>query len=367
MAQDQVPKDQDNGTENDMPASVIFTEMMRRAASNREAPPPPDDTDSALPDEPPDADDNAKSPDELRHDAAMEAQRLRRVQRRRERRRQTTVGVFGGLFRSLLVIVISAGLMATILSWWTDPASLDADLRANMRSIDVTLESGSVIVPTPRPTPNWMRRIGIISGHSGVFMDGNTPRDDPGAVCYGPDGEVLLTEREINFAVADRVVNGLRELGYTVDLLEEFDPRLDAYQAAALVSIHANDCSEYYNADGTLASAFLVSQAQNRPEGGEDTRLRECIADEYGALTELERRYSLTRDMTDYHIFRSIDARTPGIIIELGFMRGDQELLVNQPDLLALGIINGIRCFLEGSTDTPQATPADTAAIETNP
>src|SRR5690606_34394711 len=76
-------------------------------------------------------------------------------------------------------------------------------------------------------TPNWARRIGIVSGHRG-------PENDPGAVC--DDG---LTEREINFAVAQLVVRSLREQGYSVDLLDEFDPRLTTYQAAALVSIHS--------------------------------------------------------------------------------------------------------------------------------
>jgi N-acetylmuramoyl-L-alanine amidase len=150
------------------------------------------------------------------------------------------------------------------------------------------------------------------------------------------------------------VVDALRERGYTVDLLEEADARLAGYSATALVSIHSNDCSSYPNADGSESSAFLVSQAEDRPQNGEDNRLQECMADEYHTVTGLERRFSLPDDMTDYHVFREIDVRTPGIIIEIGFMRGDQEFLINDQDIIAEGVVNGIQCFMDGTTPSAQ-------------
>lgn len=372
----------DNHNENERPepaASVVFTEMMRRAANAVQATFDPasqdnDDTvdegdEAVVTHQPP----PKRSTEDLRQDAAMEKQRIRRVQRRRERRRQNTVGVFGGILRSVLVIGISGMLMATILSLWTDPESLNPDVRSSI-GVRIAEQSGMqpelVMSPTMRVTPNYVRRVGVISGHSGIFMNGDEPVNDPGAVCYGQNGEVLLTEQEINFAVSERVVTALRSRGYTVDLMEEFDNRLTDYQASALISIHANDCSEYRNLDGSLVSAFLVSQAQDRPEGGEDSRLRECVANEYGNMTGLERRFSLTRDMQDYHIFRQIDVRTPGIIIETGFMLGDQDLLVNQPDTVAQGIIDGMLCFLEGEMLTvpnPTATTAGVASVEPTP
>ena len=45
-----------------------------------------------------------------------------------------------------------------------------------------------------------------------------------------------LRENDINFAVASKVVLALRQRGYSVLLLDEFDPRLEDFQAAALVS-----------------------------------------------------------------------------------------------------------------------------------
>lgn len=322
-------------------ASMIFTEMMRRAASARmadaravENPVPP-----PAPVEPPP---RYATPEDRQRAAALEAQRIQRVQRRRERRRRQTVGIFGGIVRSFLVIGISGVLIATILSFWIDPQSLSPEVRANRQA--AAAGGPAELIATSQPTPNWMRQIGIVSGHRGG------PIFDPGAVC--PDG---LTENEINFAVAQQVVLDLRGRGYSVDLLEEFDPRLENYQAAALISIHSNDCSPY---DGSRVSGFLVSQAEARAEGGEDTRLRECVAEGYGRFTGLERRFGLTRDMTDYHIFRSLHSRTPGVIVELGFMLADRALLTEQQGLLAQGIVAGILCFLEPAPINVEETPA---------
>lgn len=347
-------------------ASVIFTEIMRRAAGRQQV-----EEEDLAEDEADDFEDEGdaddapvtnRSPEELRRDAKMQAQRLKRVHRRRQRRRETTVGVFGGILRTLFVIGISGVLMATILSWWTDPEALNPELRANLGAANPAAQNEPELIsaPTVYPTPNYLRRIGIIAGHSGIFMNGDTPTNDPGAVCTDANGNVTLTEQEINVAVAGRVVNALRERGYTVDLLEEFDPRLERYSASALISLHANDCSAYYNADGSLASAFLVAQDQDRPEGGEDSRLRECIAAEYQQLTGMQRSFSVTRDMDGYHNFREIDIRTPAVILEMGFMLGDQEFLVNDQDIIAEGVVNGILCFMDGTVPSAQ----DVAAVE---
>ncbi|MFW5748202.1 MAG: N-acetylmuramoyl-L-alanine amidase family protein [Chloroflexota bacterium] len=337
------------------PASVIFMEMMRRAAANRQP-------DVAEPSAPPVESPQRREPpprqplteEERRHAAAIEAQRVRRVQRRRQRRRQQRAGMAGGFILALIIVLISGGLIATILSWGTSPESLSTDLRAEMGRLDSGSAAGGLaplggnqaLVPTVPPTPNYLINIGIVSGHMG-------PENDPGAVC--PDG---LTESEINLAVAQRVWQRLRERGYNVDLLEEFDSRLADYRANLLVSIHANDCRDY----GEFVSGFLIAQAESRPTDGPDARLVECLAQSYGPATGLDRRFGLTRDMTDYHIFREIHTSTPGAIIELGFMKGDRELLTTQPDLMAQAIVEGIECFLDPSTPlepVATATPAE--------
>lgn len=345
----------------EVPASLIFMEMMRRAASQPDPDAPPDHAqDSAafadapsVPAVPGPASPGTGEPSSAQliaealdtpprqdYDTAREVHRVRRVKRRQARRRTRRVGLIGGFTRTVLVAVIAAGLMATIFSFWTDPRYFKAEVRAELQ---VALATD---VSTPRatgmPTPPWLRRIGIVSGHRG-------PENDPGAVC--PDG---LTEREINFNVAQLVVRNLRGRGYSVDLLDEFDPRLNNYQAAALISIHSNTCQDW---GGEIVSGYLVAKAAARPEGGPDVTLAECIADHYGQLSQLERRIHLTVDMTEYHTFREIHPLTPAAIIELGFMLADRALLTEQPDLLARGVTDGILCFLEPGMEPPTEAP----------
>ena len=104
-------------------------------------------------------------------------------------------------------------------------------------------------------------------------------------------------------------------------------------------------------------SGYLVAQAAARPEGGNDTRLVECVAEAYGELTGLERRFTLTYDMTDYHTFREIDLNTPAAILEMGFMLADRELLTNRQDIVSQAVTEGVLCYLEPERPQPTITP----------
>jgi N-acetylmuramoyl-L-alanine amidase len=214
-------------------------------------------------------------------------------------------------------------------------------------AVDTVTTTPTVPIPTPTPWPTLTpfrpkaspvpkgRRIGILAGHLG-------PENDPGAVC--PDG---LREVDINVAVAERVVAALRSQGYEVDLLEEFDERLDGYQADAFVSIHSDSC------EIQGASGFKVARAEDSAIPDVEDRLVEWLYQEYEVATGLPRHESsITPAMHGYHAFRQIAIQTPGAIIELGFMLGDRRALTSNPDRLAQGIVNGLVCFLE-----PEAVP----------
>jgi N-acetylmuramoyl-L-alanine amidase len=272
-----------------------------------------------------------------------------KVKRRRARRTMRgTLGVIGGFIRSIVIVTVAAGLTATIFIWFMPNDFINSRVRAELSS--ALLTEAVTREPTVQATPNWARRIGIVSGHRG-------PQNDPGAVC--PDG---LTEAEINFNVAQMVVAALQQRGYTVDLLDEFDPRLDMYQASALVSIHANTCQDF----GELVTGFLIAAAAARVTArGDDEFLVNCIAENYQINSGLERRMGLTVDMTDYHTFREIHPRTPAVIIELGFMLADRQIMTERPDALAKGITDGVLCYLEPGIAPPPsitATPATAGA-----
>ncbi len=344
----------------EIPASVTFMEMMRQAAAKSAPVRPATSADQlfARAGEPvrrtPVAA-QAQAPaqtatavtdvdTEQRREAALEEQRIQRIKRRQAKRRRQTVSVLGGIVRSFLVVVVAAGLMATMFTWWTPSEFINERVRAELVVAQAT--SLATSAPTAIPTPNWLRRVGIVSGHRGPQVP-----PDPGAVC--PDG---LTEAEINFAVAQKVVLKLRERGYSVDLLDEFDPRLDNYQAAALVSIHANTCKDF----GERVSGYLIARAAARTGVGADDILVECVARYYAMATTLERRAGVTIDMTDYHTFREIHPLTPAAILELGFLLADRDILTGKQEEMAQGITNGILCFMEPNTQlsTPTVAPA---------
>ncbi|MBE2270547.1 MAG: N-acetylmuramoyl-L-alanine amidase [Anaerolinea sp.] len=342
--------------DDDVPASVTFMEMMRQAAARQERANAPVPRVEPSPERSPvgtavDVGESiplaehtsAPSPDSggtgggsgsagggdsgggsPKRDSAP-APRPRRVKRGRR-----TISAIGGFVRTMIIVVIAAGLMATIFTWWTPNAFLSDEVRAGLSAALVT--QAPTVAPTTLPTPNWARRIGIVSGHRG-------PQNDPGAVC--PDG---LKEADIVFDVAQRVVTSLRGLGYTVDLLDEFDPRLENYQATALVSIHANTCQSWGN---EIVSGYLIAAAAARVSArGNDDVLVECIAGTYAASVGLQRRAGVTVDMTDYHTFREIHPLTPAAILELGFMLADRQILTERQDDMARGITDGILCFL---------------------
>ncbi|HEY65045.1 MAG TPA: N-acetylmuramoyl-L-alanine amidase [Caldilineae bacterium] len=181
---------------------------------------------------------------------------------------------------------------------------------------------------TLRPIPEVVgRRIGLIAGHSGY---------DSGAVC--PDG---LREVDINQAVASRTAEYLRQAGAIVDVLTEFDVRLEGYRADALLSIHSDSCID--------ASGFKIARSEASIIPSTEDLFVACLYQAYEQVTGLPRHDgSITHDMTKYHAFRVIDPKTPAAIIELGFMGGDREVLTAEQDRVAYGLAQGIICFLSG-------------------
>ena len=254
----------------------------------------------------------------------------------RRRRVQQPPSLWLSMLRTILVVAAAAVLVSTIFSLWTRPTFFSEEFRAGLNRVQATQHVIN-IQPTPLPTETREVRIGVVAGHSGPPQDPSFAID-PGATC--PDG---LTELSVNEAVARKVVAALQREGYTVDLMQEFDPRLEGYQADVLVSIHSNDCSDY----GVAGTGFAVAAASSRQTTrGEDEYLSNCLINQYGATTGLSHHEGLTYDMTEYHTFSEVTVDTPTAIIELGFLRNDRAMLTEQQDLLAQGVSNGIRCFL---------------------
>ena len=248
----------------------------------------------------------------------------------------------GGVQTSrVLQTVFSVAILVATLSVAFSPKMFSGSLGSWISGMLVPqAEVGQAAIPTPRNAV----RIGIVSGH----WDSG---DDPGAVC--PDG---TNEHDVNLAIASLVRQKLEARGFQIDLLQEFDPRLDGYDAAVLVSIHADTCS--YIDD--QASGFKVAASTYSNDQKLANRLIACMDDRYASATGLPYHSgSITVDMTDYHAFSVIDQTTAAAIIETGFLNLDREILVNHPDVVADGIASGILCFVnnESVNSTPVSSP----------
>ncbi|MEX1247038.1 MAG: N-acetylmuramoyl-L-alanine amidase [Anaerolineales bacterium] len=248
------------------------------------------------------------------------------------RPRRASMNVLG----QLTMVFGVAALLATLFTAWTPLGLLPADAAGQ---IAAWLTGGNSQPGPAFPTPTARPRplIGIVAGHSGG--------EDPGAVC--PDG---LTEVSINLDVATRVKEKLTAAGFDVDLLEEFDDKLEGYQALAVVSIHADSCD--FIDDNATGFKVVAALGNDNPEKG--SRLAACLSSRYVEVTGLRfHSGSQTADMTTYHAFDEIDPDTAAAIIEIGFMNLDRLILTQQSDLLADGVARGVLCYIYNEDASP--------------
>jgi N-acetylmuramoyl-L-alanine amidase len=236
-----------------------------------------------------------------------------------------------GAFQQIQIVVGIAFLLATLFTAWVPAGLLPTSLTERLAGAILPAEENpESLAPSPTARPNL--RIGIVAGHWG------SDPYDPGAVC--PDG---LKEVDINLDVATRVRENLIGHGFDVDLLKEFDPRLDGYRGLLLVSIHADSC-EYVNDEAT---GFKVAAAMSTVYPEKAARLTACLRSRYASATGLTYHPgSVTADMTSYHGFDEIHGDTTAAIIETGFMNLDRQILTESPNNIADGIIQGILCYV---------------------
>ena len=237
-------------------------------------------------------------------------------------------GSIGSTFYQLQVVVLVGIVLATLFTALPPAGLANSGLAGKPPSASIPA-ADTQTGDQPAPTERARSAIGIVAGHWG---------NDSGAVC--PDG---LTELDINLNIATLVQQKLTALNFEVDLLKEFDPGLSGYQALALISIHADSC-EYIN---DLATGFKVSAAQVSFQPEKAARLTACLRTRYAQRTNLPfHAGSITADMSDYHAFDEINSETTAAIIETGFLNLDRQILTQQPDLVAQGIVDGIICYI---------------------
>jgi len=250
-----------------------------------------------------------------------------------------------GTWKILQTVVSAAFIVATLFTVWSPTSLVSKSLEERMSEAlaaeEIRIESQINTDVTPDPLA--AKRIGLVVGHQG---------NDSGAVC--PDG---LTEVEINSKIATYVQQRMIGLGYEVLLFDEFDERLNNFQGATLLSIHADSC-DYIN---DMATGFKVAAALSASKFDNSTHLVNCISERYAQTTGMIFHYqSITNDMSYYHVFDEIDPQTTAAIIETGFMNLDRQMLTDKAEVLAEGIVAGLLCYLNNEPiQQPQTTPTN--------
>ena len=238
----------------------------------------------------------------------------------------------------ILQTTFSVAILLATLFVAFSPKMFSGNMSSFVSGLLVPHQESGIAIPTPRSAV----RIGIVSGHWG---NGN----DPGAVC--PDG---TNEHDINLAISSLVRQKLEARGYLIDLLQEFDSRLEGYRAALLLSIHSDTCDSI----DSQATGFKVAASSYSRDKNLADRLTACLDDRYARVTNLPLHPgSITENMTDYHAFSAIDPSTTAAIIETGFLNLDRDILVHHPDVVADGVVSGILCFVNNESVNPTPVP----------
>jgi N-acetylmuramoyl-L-alanine amidase len=156
-----------------------------------------------------------------------------------------------------------------------------------------------------------------------------------------------VPEWQLNLDVAKRVAALLEAQGIIADIIPSTVPA--GYTADAFVALHADG-----DRTGRL-SGYKLAHGRWSGDTTSDKALLEAISVEYQAATALKWDNHVSRNMTGYYSFsnrrfqHAVAAGTPAVILEMGFMtnRSDLRLLLQDTEIVAQGIANGIVRYLE--------------------
>lgn len=197
--------------------------------------------------------------------------------------------------------------------------------------------------PAPVWNPAGPKRVGLQAGH---WRTDDLPRELARLAGGGTSGGGRA-EWQVNLDIAERAALILEGHGVDVDVLPETVP--PGYRAHVFLAIHA---------DGDLSGllrGFKVARAGFSPVPEADDALVDALNAEYGPTTGLRRDDAhISRRMQYYYAFNSrrychaIAPGVPAAIIETGFLTNaaDRQLLLGDPDTVAIGIARGVLSYL---------------------
>jgi hypothetical protein len=171
-----------------------------------------------------------------------------------------------------------------------------------------------------------------------------------------------FNERDTVAVITQLVAERLEAEGITVDVLPAVIP--PGYVADAFVSIHAD------GNNNTSVRGYKIA-GPRRDYSGRSETLVEYLFTRYGEVTNLPVDPNISRRMTAYYAFNwprykhAVHPFTPSAIVEVGFLTNsaDRNFMVNQPEIAAEGIADGILAYLE---NIPEPLPAPQRIVAPN-
>ena len=205
-------------------------------------------------------------------------------------------------------------------------------------------------IPTPadwRP-PEGAVRIALQAGH---WRANEAPRELSGLRDNGTSWRGT-PEWQANLEIARRAGAMLEEMGYEVDILPAVVP--PSYRAHLFISIHADGSRD------PRASGYRVA-APRRDATGRASQVATLLERSYGEATGLTHLATITRRMRNYCAFNfrryehALHPMTIGVILETGFLTNsrDRQVIVNDPDRAARGIVEAVTAFPETQLPRP--------------
>jgi hypothetical protein len=216
---------------------------------------------------------------------------------------------------------------------------------------DAQASFSSVPISQPR-AQNASKLIAIEAGH--------TSNSYGAASC-----DNVYKETDININVANLAADMLRARGYQVVVYRDDKSAFTGQTYAAYIALHVDSCT------GTRpASGFKVGRYVGNPltglNGSNDVsdRLVQAVWGSYAEATGMKPdpitgHYTLAfRYYFGLGPTYGVSASTPAAIIEMGWMQNPElDLLLNRPQLAAMGIVNGIVNFLETNNSFSSGSP----------
>ena len=218
------------------------------------------------------------------------------------------------------------------------PAPAPRDFRRRRRN----RYPGPIPLPADWKPPEGPVRIALQAGH---WRADEAPRELSGLRDNGTSWRGTA-EWEVNLEIAQRAGLVLEGMGYEVDILPAVVP--PSYRAHLFISIHA-DGSNVRNASGYRVAA------PRRDATGRASQVAALLERSYGEATGIKRLPTVTRRMRNYYAFNfrryehALHPMTIAVIIETGFLTSsrDRQVIVNDPDRAARGIVEAVTAFSE--------------------